>query len=684
MIAEDFLAIARALPEPMLLLAGDGRILAANPAACQLLGVRGEALSGRTLPDLATDPAEQVAAYLAACARSGAMVMGALTFQMPAGETVLCRCEGAVVRPAASGAPALILLRFQRKESATTRFLLLNRKIDELSREVHERRRAEAEAFRQREQLRVTLASIGDAVIATDPQGAVTFMNPVAEALTGWRQAEALGKPLQEVFHVIDADTRAPAEDSVAQVLRGGAVVGLTSNTLLAARHGAKIPIADSVAPIRDSQGALTGVVLVFRDVTEQRRREQVQAFLGQVAQALAASLDYETTLASIAHLAVPFLADWCVVDLVTAEGAMARLVATHADPAKEQWAAELRRSYAPAVDATPIGEAIRSGRPTLMPHITDEQLAAMARDADHLRLLRSLGLSSAMILPLQARGQTLGALTFVAGESGRHYGPEDLALAEEVARQAAQAIDNARLYQEAQAAVHVRDSFISIAAHELRTPLTALMGNVHLLLRRMLREEPLAERNRHPLQVIADQSARLNRMVHTLLDVSRIETGQLRIERAPVDLSALARQVVDELQPALERHTLEYSAPGAPLLVEGDALRLEQVLQNLLSNAVKYSPAGGPVAIQLARHGDYGCVSVRDEGMGIPSQDLPRLFQRFSRASNAERQYISGMGIGLYVVQHIVAAHGGTVAVESAEGRGSTFTICLPLAERS
>jgi signal transduction histidine kinase len=181
-------------------------------------------------------------------------------------------------------------------------------------------------------------------------------------------------------------------------------------------------------------------------------------------------------------------------------------------------------------------------------------------------------------------------------------------------------------------------------------------------------------------MQVIVNQAARLNQMVSLQLDISRLHTGQLRIERAPLDVGALARQVVDEVLPSATTHTVTYSGPDTPLLVEGDALRLIQVLQNLVQNAIKYSPAGGAVRVQAERRDTTARVAVSDEGIGIPQSELPHLFQRFYRASNVDERLISGLGVGLYVVKELVTLHGGTVEVVSTEGQGSTFIITLPL----
>jgi signal transduction histidine kinase len=199
-------------------------------------------------------------------------------------------------------------------------------------------------------------------------------------------------------------------------------------------------------------------------------------------------------------------------------------------------------------------------------------------------------------------------------------------------------------------------------------------------MLRRAVRDGTLPERELRQLQVINEQSSRLHRMVLALLDISRLDSGQLSIERAPLDLAALARRVVEEVRPANDGRQIEFAAPDESLPVAADELRLEQVLQNLIQNALKYSPEGEPVAVRVERRSTSAAVTVVDRGIGIPTTALPRLFGRFYRAPNAEARQIGGMGVGLYVVKEIVTLHGGDVTVESAEGQGSTFTISLPL----
>jgi PAS domain S-box-containing protein len=280
---EDFLQITQPLPEPMFLVSGDGIILIANPAATDLLKLSDQDLCGVRLDHLVSDPADNVAHYLKVCSRSRELMPGLLAWRTRDGRIIPCRCEGAALQPRSGDLAANILLRCRLQEEAVPQFTLLDQKIADLTKEITERKRIEAMLYEQRESLRVTLASIGDAVISTDRDGQVTFMNPVAEELTGWRQEEALRRPLTDIFKILNEETRKPVENPVAKVLQQGVIIGLANHTLLIARDGTERPIDDSAAPIRDSQGNILGVILIFRDVTERRRAEEANLRLAAI-----------------------------------------------------------------------------------------------------------------------------------------------------------------------------------------------------------------------------------------------------------------------------------------------------------------------------------------------------------------------------------------------------------------
>ncbi len=437
--------------------------------------------------------------------------------------------------------------------------------------------------------------------------------------------------------------------------------------------------------PRSTADGSLAGFIGSCVDITDRKRAEELLRFPAEASSVLAASLDYETTLQNVARLVVPYLADWCTIDLLEEDGSLSPVAMAHVDAAKVEWAQKLRKSYPPDLGApTGLPKVLRTGTSEFYPYIGDEMLVAGARDEGELQMNRAIGLTSVMIVPLRARGRTLGALSFVSAESRRHYTEEDLRLAEELASRAALAVDNARLYQDAQKAVHVRDEFLSIAAHELKTPVTSLLAYTQVLQRRAAHEKTASERDLRALTVIGAQADRLSRLITSLLDLSRIETGHFTLERRKVDLSSLARRVVEEARPTIDRHAIDVTMPDEPLIVEGDDLRLEQVLQNLIQNAVKYSPAGGPIEVNVGREAECAMLEITDHGMGIPKAAQPQLFQRFYRASNVNGSHISGMGIGLYVVKEIVERHGGEVRIRSEEAEGTTVTVLFPLAAES
>jgi PAS domain S-box-containing protein len=780
------------------------------------------------------------------------------------------------------------------------------------------RRRAAMSALAQREQLRVTLASIGDAVIATDMHGRVTLLNAVAESLTGWDSASALGRSITDVFRIVNQETRQPVESPVERALREGTVVGLANHTLLIARDGAEHPIDDSGAPIRDRRGMVTGVVLVFRDIAARKQAEDTLAryqllsenareiilFVGrdgriveanraavaaygydrdtllsktiydlrdpatvpatdtQMQQAddsgilfetmhrradgtsfpvevssIGATIDHERVLVSIirditqrrriqadqarlaaivqssddaiigktldgtilswnaaaeqiygysaeemigrsiqvlappdrlneipeilerikrgeriarlettrmckdgaiiavsltisairdangvitaastiardiserkqaaarsAHLQAVTIAlsealtPAQVADVVIAQGIAAidaqagsvALLNEQGDALEVVGAtgyfAQVLASWRqiPLTAAVPLAEAVRSKTMIWL-----ESPAALAEHYPQLEQQAMPEHRAWAAIPLLAEGRVSGALGLSFSQS-RTFSAGERAFLLTLASQCAQAIWRARLYEaerqaraRAEAAVRLRDQFLSIAAHELKTPLTSLLGYAQLFQRRAQRAGSLGEADQRALGVIVAQAARLNRMVAALLDVARIESGQLSINRAPLDLCELVQRVVEEARDQAEQHPLEISCEPEPLLIDGDDLRLEQVLQNLIQNAIKYSPEGAPVFVRVERQGRFASVAVVDRGIGIPQAALSRLFQRFYRAPNVDERQISGMGIGLFVVKEIVVLHGGTVAVESVEGQGSTFTIRLPL----
>lgn len=404
--------------------------------------------------------------------------------------------------------------------------------------------------------------------------------------------------------------------------------------------------------------------------------------FLSEVSRILTTMLDNETALVDVAQLVVDFLSDWCLIDLLQENGQIQRIGASSTSltwngaetplPSQGTWS---------AVISPLIAEVVRTGRSEFYPELPDALAASFVAEIQTTPIVQDSRPQSALIVPLRARGRILGALICVSMSPDLQYDLDDLTLTEELAYRIALAIENTQLYRELQAAVRIRDEFLSIASHELKTPLTSLLGYSRLL-QSLTDNYGLNEREKRGIRIIAEQSDRLNKLINALLDISRIRMGRLTIEHQNVDLTVLVQRVVEETQIVLERHTLRVQQTPSPLMINGDMLRLQQVVQNLIDNAIKYSPDGGEIIVQLEQQDMWACIKVTDQGIGIPEEARSRLFQPFYRAANTLTLQISGAGIGLYVVKEIVTLHNGTVDVMSQEGFGSTFIIRLPLAQ--
>jgi signal transduction histidine kinase len=407
-----------------------------------------------------------------------------------------------------------------------------------------------------------------------------------------------------------------------------------------------------------------------------ERLREHA-AFLAKASALLAASVEIAPTVQALAHLAVPRFADWCVVQLARAVADTDPVVA-HVDPAKVALAGKWSRRYPPRGDE-PTGpqRVLRTGRAELYPEITDAMLAAAAHDEEHLATLRQLQMRSAMAVPLNARGRTLGVITFIRTESDFPYGTEELTVAEDLAHRAALAIDNARLIAEAREAARARDEFLSIASHELRNPLNALQMVLVSISRGAAQRPELCTPQwvSDKLERAERQLGRVTDLVDNLLDVSRLSTGRRALATEPRDRGERAPDGVARQGHHRGPGQLRIAATG-PVVGEWDRLRIGQVLANLLGNAIKYGQ-GKPIDLEIADDGDTARIVVRDRGIGIPAHLHQRIFERFERGVG-DRGY-AGFGLGLWIARLAVEASGGSVSLESSPGAGARFEVRLP-----
>ncbi|HEX5415081.1 MAG TPA: ATP-binding protein [Chloroflexota bacterium] len=531
------------------------------------------------------------------------------------------------------------------------------------------------------ENYRDLIENANDILYVHDLDGNLTMVNRAAERISGYTRDELLRMNLADFVTPVDLDR---LHEMTNRKLQGEERT--TYEVTIRTRDGRHLPLEVSTRLAGGKDGPIE-VQGIARDISERKRSERAQAFLAEVGQVLAGSLDYQTTLESIAQLATTGIADWCGVDVRDADGRIQRLAVAHADPAKAALARELLSQSPLREDATyGVPMVLRSGRAEFYPEITPTMIEQGIASPEDQTIARTLRITSAIIVPMVARERVLGAITLVISESGRRFDARDLQLAEGLARHAGLALDNALLYQQAQDAVRLRDEVLSFTSHDLRSPLASIKGTMDLLRRQADRlGGPDAERM---VQVIgrADASvARMSAMIDELLDTARLRAGHaIELNRTRTDLVALAERLVDEYGHGRVEQRIRVEAAVPRLVGEWDAQRLGRVLDNLLSNAVKYSPTESVIRVQVRRddspEGAAAVFAVVDEGIGIPPADLDRLFEPFRRGANAVGQQ-PGVGLGLAGARRIAELHGGTIAVTSQEGHGTTATLRLPMA---
>lgn len=446
---------------------------------------------------------------------------------------------------------------------------------------------------------------------------------------------------------------------------------------------------------------------------TEAERMQWRLTFLAEASEILAASLDYETSLPRVARLAVPYLADGCVVDVVEEDRTIRRVAVAAADPSKEALGWELMRRYPPQLGSPhPLLYVLQSGKSIILPEIADRLLQEIAKDPEHLRMARFLGLRSAMMVPLIARERPLGVLSFLTAESNRCYGEEELALAEDLARRVAAAIDNANLYRGAQKEIaerkrgeeaiqemnltlqqrnlsieeasRARNLFFSYMSHELKTPVNSISGFTQLLRRGAYGE--LTPKQAGAVDRIHHNANELIHLINNVLDLAKLESGKKGLQVMEVNLRELTEKVLMIFEPLLQEkglHLRKEIDPGFPECLLTDPMQMRSILTNLLSNAVKFTHRG-EVRLRLGRRVERQEVflEVSDTGVGIEPAHLDKIFEEYEQrvvVREVKGKYIEGTGLGLAIVKKMVAALAGRIEVASTPGRGTTFAILLP-----
>lgn len=515
-------------------------------------------------------------------------------------------------------------------------------------------------------QLEQVLENLPDAASVFDSEWRWTFVNPAARQMLkalGIDGNRVKGKVLWDEIPQL-AGT--PFEIGTRQAARENRVV----------EYEGYLPELD--AWLENTIVAASGLVMIYtRDITRRKREQQGAELLAEASRVLASTLDYEKTLEAVARLAVGDLAEWCSVDLVEPGGGIRQAVVSHVDEAKIKWAKELSKRYPPDYTApTGVGHVIRTGQPELYAEITDDMLVAAARDERHLAIMRELQIKSALIVPMVARGQTLGALTLIGTKKARRYGDADLTLAMEIATRAAIAIDNAQLYRSALAASEAKSAFLATMSHELRTPLNAIIGYQSLLKEGIdgsLNESQLAQLSR--IRAGADH---LLGLIDEILTYSRVEAGKEVVRVDEARLRPIVEEAVTMVKPLAEAKGLTLRAEVPDARLSTDAGKLRQILLNLLSNAVKFTDRG-EIAVRARLSGGVAEISITDTGIGIADENLQRIFDPFWQVEQSSTRRAGGTGLGLSVSRSLARLLDGDVSVESKLGTGSTFTVILP-----
>jgi PAS domain S-box-containing protein len=504
---------------------------------------------------------------------------------------------------------------------------------------------AQARTSESREVFRVTLRSIGDAVITTDIDGRITYINGIAESLTGWSQVEALGQPLERVFRIVNEVTRQPVDNPATRALRDGVVVGLANHTVLIKKDGRECPIDDSAAPIRNEQGLVSGCVLIFRDVTVQRLVEQEKAN-----QLLTARL-----LASIV------------------ESSNDAIIGKSLDGVIQSWNAAAERLFGFTAEQA-IGRHISLViPPDLLPE--EEQIIARLKAGQRIEQYETER--------LRGDGQRIRvSLTIspIRDDSGNVIGASKIA--RDITDQKRLEDDLRRLAADLSETDRRKNEFLATLAHELRNPLAPMSNMLEVVKRANGDGETL----RRAHDTIERQLAQLVRLVDDLLDLNRITHDRLELRRSEVELSSIIQQAVEVARPLIDAagHNLAVDLPAEPIYLHADRARLAQVFGNLLNNSSKYTRSNGQISLTARRVDDEVLVAVKDDGAGIPPDKLDTIFDMFMQVDRSAERSQGGLGIGLTLVKRLAEMHGGSIEARSGgEGQGSEFVVRLPILQK-
>ncbi|MFO7260912.1 MAG: PAS domain S-box protein [bacterium] len=563
-----------------------------------------------------------------------------------------------------------------------------------VTRDITARIRAEEELRRSEARYRLLAENATDMISRHDPDGVFLYASPACRALLGYEPEELRGVRLTELCHPRDVARLTRARDALLSAAESG---GMTFR--LRRKDGEYVWVETMARLVRDEEsGAEPEFLAITRDITARRQAEanarrliraraaraaaeaaaRRSAFLADASRQLYSSLDMETTLRILVELVVPRLADWAVVYVADGAGEVQRVGTAHRDPEARALLERLRQKPLPRNPPHPVLRVLETGAAEFVADVKPEFLEAAASDAEHAEILRALGCRSFMAVPLSVGSRTLGVLSLNRCPGAEPFDPADLALAQDLARYAAVAVEHAGLYLEAQQANQAKSDFLAVMSHELRTPLNAVTGYADLLL--MGLPDPLGPQARMYVERIRTAAWHLFQLIEEILTFARLEAAREVVTPERIELAGFLRECATLIEPVAREKGLDFRLELAvdDVVLRTDSRKLRQILLNLLSNAVKFTDRGS-VVLRAELEANAPVFRISDTGVGIAPEHVAMIFEPFWQAEQPTTRRAGGAGLGLAVARRLGRMLGGDVEVESEPGRGTTFTVRLP-----